>query len=379
MFRSKINIIDFYKLGLISSFPICICLLSRRGDYPNIDQQIGNLWNSLDDVTSDLILFVFGDTQNHCEERIKEFSRISAVFELPKFISVHDSIDSYEEFREKVIAKFIKDKSIKTFSFNWNWYEGHESQISDLLDFFEIKESNLPCLHITFLYPGFTYVFPLEKNGSTVYEQIQSIVEYLRSVNFKQKVIKSFEQASAINTLEKRLNSLKNQEFYHAISSLKIFLNETRLEKDIQNRITSILNNSSTTQKSAKKMQEQIRYLKQNMHSNRYKKIKPYTTSIFNAFFRDPSLHKSIQEQEKIIQKVENSLTKKQETLHLKLQNEEQEIINSLDDLINTSNDSNNYSRSMFTKLLSYLELKPNFMGLGLNLNTLLTQKRKYD
>jgi hypothetical protein len=147
----EVRLPTFYnRLASSSSYYILILALIRDADAPSFYADVERYWNSLNDVTGDQVLFGLA-----AEGAATRFGRYilddfySSFIAVPKttIIPMSGRIDLADIQRAR--------RSIRA---------ANTSQVSELRDFLNLTEKDIPCLHLTLLKsnPKRTIVLPLK-------------------------------------------------------------------------------------------------------------------------------------------------------------------------------------------------------------------------
>ena len=180
MYQIYMPMVDFYKKYLKylkkNGFSWCMFLLSRNAETEDIFVEVGKHWTSLDDVTGKKIAFVFS-----CHERIKRTA----------MIHLGGSKGAVNPFISKVPTKeneWIWDSMETQFDESYVQHMPHQSlaelhsqSITEMVDFFEISEADVPSLVITDLITEKHYLFPVT-NDINIYKVVKDITIELTNI-----------------------------------------------------------------------------------------------------------------------------------------------------------------------------------------------------
>jgi nucleoside phosphorylase len=162
MFEASIPLRVFFseclKAAEKAAYEIVLCLVAREGDAPEIYKEITRYWSSLHDLTGEGVLFVFAGPQ---EGKLAEGGvrhRRDPVYYTANGIAVAP--------RNKLAFDLWRDlhQGTPTVQRRSRLPERHSLEVSDLKAVFNLREVDLPCLHVTFLRDGTTTVLKLQRD-----------------------------------------------------------------------------------------------------------------------------------------------------------------------------------------------------------------------
>lgn len=345
MFKTKLNIIDFYKSELISSFPIVMCLISRRADLPNLENEIHEYWGSLNSVTGENILFIFSTkTVKTTKENIE--------FEIPRFITSNKNTLKLNNYKRKNTSFFSNKENPK-------WFIEQEKQTNEMLSFFKLKETDIPCLHLTFVIPGFTYIINLNES-SDIYNLTRSVIEVLESCQYENILNQEHKLYIEKQSIKSNIENIKSNDYFNAYNNLIDLLKNKDLNIKIKSTIRKILNHKKELP--ITELQELIKYLKNNLEFKKYYKQHKYDFKIIFDTSNNPCTHINIKEYYIELKRSKQTLNdlNKITNSNIKI------ILNNLNKVLKQK------KTNTAEKIISTLELKPNIFGFGLNLNNIL-------
>ncbi|MGR9343471.1 hypothetical protein ACU8NW_02455 [Rhizobium leguminosarum] len=236
----EVSLVDFYRSGLAlardAQYEIVLCLVAREADAPGAYDEVFRTWTSLDDLTGPNILFLFAGSsarEHHASQNILDWKSQHVLFSPHALLLPSHRLDSqdaprrmhrsYESYghhdldflrkhegseRGRTDARPIPSRVAKHRPHDPNASQirrSHTSQISDLRNYLALRESDIPCLHMTFL-DGSPAKYLKLTDDVNLYATMKGLVEALGSevVKGAHAEIRSIEQRLATLTQARR-------------------------------------------------------------------------------------------------------------------------------------------------------------------------------
>lgn len=348
-----------------------MCLVSRRADLPNVEHEIQRYWSSLDSVTGKNILFVFSSQKDSSEKIIKKIKGRPTQFEIPKAIEFPSNRSESQELKSKLISDFTKENYEKFNLWNGKWYLGQELQTNQIASFFGLKEIDIPCLHLTFLIPGFEYVIKINE-PEDIYSLSKKIIETLDAGNYEGILNEIKGLISKKQELEKYISDFYKHKHFYSYDNLNSLIKKHVFEEKIERVLSQILISNPANSISLSSLEKHIRFLKKSSEFKPlYKEYKKDFKNIHDVLKGNcPAVNISEYYQDINEARDELELTKK--TIYNKLSNSKTHLIKTLRKELKEYETSNLANEGIIQKVISTLELKPNAFGLGINLNQMI-------
>ncbi len=177
MYGCLIPMTDFFKYCQTAAFDKgflwIVCLLSREADSQSLYENLKKQWNSLNDITGSRFVFMFaGHQDENCDSTLvlnkityREISSISNPF-MHIFNIPHLRPNMPPEEQRKYLAARSKyyDKLP----------ENQTKEISELRDYFQISEKEIPCLIFISLTSNKRIIVPVE--GDDLYSYFKKMI-----------------------------------------------------------------------------------------------------------------------------------------------------------------------------------------------------------
>ena len=176
MFQCELPLAVFYESCLGSArdagYYVVLCLVAREGDSPSVYAEITKFWTSLHDLTGERVLFVFAGADPEVSRRGGVSARREPVWFSSNGIAVEGShrLKFARNPRTYEIAIDSDERLRNAAALG----ENQSLQISELRQAIGLRESSVPCLHLTFMHDGTTRTLPLESGG--VYKMIRHLM-----------------------------------------------------------------------------------------------------------------------------------------------------------------------------------------------------------
>jgi hypothetical protein len=245
----EVSLVEFYKSGLSlareAGYEVVLCLLAREADAPKAYDEIIKSWTSLDDVTGPKILFLFAgssvradhESQNILRDPNQEdprllFSAHALMLHSSRLDSDragqnrrHVGIPHYDleflrhhrednhpaasnESNSRRLARqhpFRPDRTLLA--------DRQTSQIRELREYLSLTESDVPCLHFTFLdgTPPFHHKITEQTD---VYATLKSIIESVESPEVKRATADLAALEIRKRDLAKQRHDLERRRFF---------------------------------------------------------------------------------------------------------------------------------------------------------------------
>ncbi len=363
MHITNFSIVDFYKSNAYQSFPLIICLIAREADLKLDElQTIKTNWNSLNSLTGAKSLFIFSQQQEEDNPPIEKINGQLTRINNPKFCLNNSQIDNFNLLRQEFVKKVNKNKN--TPPTKKRWYDNQESQIEELRTFFDLKERDLPCFHLTFLPFGLTLSVKVDPTIN-IYNNLKRIFEILDNENYSNLVDEISELISKKVLYLNQIQDIKNSQHYQAHISIEKTITQNSFSENISSNLEKLLKNN----KKEEEFIENISYLKSQMNGSiKYKQIKKYTGILYDVYFSNKIPKTSIQDSKHKIHELEISIKNLEDNLLNLIKYGGNKIQSSL----STINKSSPISLSKKPKWFDCLELKPNIAGIGINFNYII-------
>jgi L-rhamnose mutarotase len=348
-----------------------MCLISRRADLPNVENEIHNYWSSLNSVTGKDVLFVFSSQKDTSEKTIKEIKGRRTQFEIPKAIRFHSSMSEKEELKFKLISDFTKENYKKYNIWNGEWYLGQELQTNQIASFFGLSEVDIPCLHLTFLIPGFEYVIKLNESKD-IYSLTKKVIETLDAGHYGNILIQTKNLIEKKRDLKKKINKYFKSKHFNSYDKLHSLIEKDEIDGDIKEVISHILKLKPNNSPPIKKLEENIRFLKKNSKfKNYYSSYKKDFKNLYDVLIGNIT-EVNIDDFYINLSQTRKELELTDKSINNVLASSKNDLIKLLNKELNQYEKPNMIGENIIQKVITTLELKPNVFGLGINLNQMI-------
>lgn len=230
----EVSLVEFYRSGLQlareAQYEVVLCLVAREADAPSAYDEVFRTWQSLDDLTGPKMLFLFAGPsvrQQHESQNILQGRSDHLLFSphallLPskglrdprgrRFTREYTATGHFDleqlrrntaENRRSTSRSHIPSRLGRHQAFAPDQREirsSQTSQITELRDHLQLRESDVPCLHMTFLDGSAPKRLKLT-NDMNLYVTMKGLVEALDS-----EVVKGTQ--AEIRSIEGRLATL---------------------------------------------------------------------------------------------------------------------------------------------------------------------------
>jgi hypothetical protein len=259
----EVSLVEFYKSGLSlakeAGYDVVLCFIAREADASSAYDDIITAWQSIDDLTGPKVLFLFAGPSARADHESDNIYRdgsghdnLGRLLFSPHVLMLHSKkLDSRQNDRSSGRSRHSAIPHYDLLQLKENTEDKHplmrresprdeyilarhrplrprrkditESQtfqIRELRDYLSLRESDIPCLHFTFL-DGSPSMHHQVKPQDNIYTTLKGIVESIESDDMKHV-------KSEILRITKRLAALK-QELQHlerkSISPQELFRN----------------------------------------------------------------------------------------------------------------------------------------------------------
>lgn len=187
--ESFIPLVDFYKIYVEhlkkSKYKLLLCLIARKADVPLMFKEIRENWSSLHDVTGEHILFMFAG--ENLEDTNREQSLTYTDLDFKRgylghqiYLSLMDDCMIFSQKDSTHLGFMDYDFMLRIgeghprLNSDEDFEDSHSLEIRNLAEYLSIKESEIPCLNITYLPLNFSSNIRVQPDSS-IYSIIKSI------------------------------------------------------------------------------------------------------------------------------------------------------------------------------------------------------------
>ncbi|MDE7548789.1 hypothetical protein PY793_12450 [Acetobacter fabarum] len=261
----EVSLVEFYQscLGLAceAGYNVILSFIARKADAPQVYDEILEAWHSLDDLTGPRILFLFAGNSVH--QRLKSesicrksgsghnqerliFSPDIALFLSKKInnkksrstsnysVTSHYTLEYLRSHTEGHHPLTRKKNTQEDCGFAYRQPErprhldierSQTSQIREIRDYLSLCESDIPCIHLTFLDGRKPFHYKVRPDDN-IYQILKIIVDMVESKDLKTLTVKSLNIAQDLVSVKAELAKLqtpqkKEEVFVSVITTLR--------------------------------------------------------------------------------------------------------------------------------------------------------------
>jgi len=382
MHQAKVSIIEIYKSKLIFSFPIVMCLVGREADFPRMGAEFVEQWDSLDSLTGNTALFVFGGRVGDSRDVLREVVGTPVKFCLPQIFSSsangfgesalqEELLSNYiDETRRRLVGTSYQDRTNELFE--KLSLKANQSQVDELVEFFGLRESDVPCLHVCFLSHNFEYIIDLSSYNGNVYDALKCFFEILEKCEYEDATKRLKLEFESLTELEKENGMLVKDTYYQSQLYLREFIHTSDMPDGCVEALKSVIENSITTPDEESNIRNACRLLKDRLDKENFEKIKTDLATVYGASYRNERQnHNEYSVQTNLVNKNRLAIDEAKKSVMRSIDNDRGRFELELDARFKRTGIKK--PKNLLEQLNRFVDFKPNIIGIGVNFNEVLS------